>query len=491
MLDKYKNKVTETLFGGTVFKMIYLLFVLLSFNGFFAAYVYKILPYFSVAISAYAVLVMLYRATEIRGYLKTPGLIFFLLFSVSYMLSLIFNVKYGYVDNLKGLVWFLIQFFILYMCDSKKPPEVYQKEYKLLSHLFLCYIFICNAIGFFMFFINFNVTIDMGNRSFVEFGFKYGRLWGVFVDPNYGAVMGVISVLFCAYYFNKTKRIWLKVLYVLMTVAALFYLVFSDSRTGLLSGAAALAIFSFFTCMRAVKLHGKTRVIRSLISVAVCAVVVVSFMFCCIEIKSVYNSYMISKVEIDDGGGTGTEPGIPEEPAISRSSPEEASDLSNRRFDLWNAGIEIFEKRPVFGVSFRNYVSFTKDNLPESYLLYVNNDFVDFASLHNTFVDILVSQGVLGAVCFLMMFIYIIIYVLRRIFSVRGESYKLSILLISVMAAVFMSMLVYSETFYMNTGGAFFFWSSLGILMHLLHSSCPRPGKVIPRHEAAQEDIAS
>lgn len=41
------------------------------------------------------------------------------------------------------------------------------------------------------------------------------------------------------------------------------------------------------------------------------------------------------------------------EQQIERSYTDEV-DISNRRFDLWISGVEIFETSPVAGVGFRN-----------------------------------------------------------------------------------------------------------------------------------------
>ena len=61
-------------------------------------------------------------------------------------------------------------------------------------------------------------------------GFQWGRLWGVYTDPNYGGVFSVAAILLCVYFILIRKglcRIW----YVLAICADYIYMIFSDSRT--------------------------------------------------------------------------------------------------------------------------------------------------------------------------------------------------------------------------------------------------------------------
>lgn len=153
---------------------------------------------------------------------------------------------------------------------------------------------------------------------------------------------------------------------------------------------------------------------------------------------------------------------------IGRQSNDINGDVSNRRFAIWGSGLEIFKTKPLTGVTFRNYVPYAEDKLPDTYL--VNNDFIEFHSMHNSFVDILVSQGILGVVIIAAYIILVLVLIFKNFFKFKGEKYKYNTALLSIIAPIFASMMFYSETFYMNTGGAFLFWLALGYLIQSVTS---------------------
>lgn len=158
---------------------------------------------------------------------------------------------------------------------------------------------------------------------------------------------------------------------------------------------------------------------------------------------------------------------------IGRTDSDINNDVSNRRFAIWQSGLEIFKTSPMTGITFRNYIPYAKEHLPNTYI--VHNDSGDFASLHNSFVDVLVSQGALGMGILLCFIVSLLIVFFRRFFKSNDEEYRYNTFLLLMFLPVLVSMMFYSETFYMNTGGAFLFWAFLGYFMHSLNRSAPQP----------------
>ena len=163
---------------------------------------------------------------------------------------------------------------------------------------------------------------------------------------------------------------------------------------------------------------------------------------------------------------------------IGRQSNDINGDVSNRRFAIWGSGLEIFKSKPLTGVTFRNYVPYAEDKLPDTYI--VHNDFDKFRSMHNSFVDILVSQGILGVVIIAAYIILVLVLIFKNFFKFKGEKYKYHTVLLSIIAPIFASMMFYSETFYMNTGGAFLFWLALGYLIQSVTSKNSEAKEITP-----------
>ena len=377
---------------ATGFKLLFLALTLLSFNGLTANR--SVLTWIAYAVTAIGIAVLVIRVVCFKKYLHAKGLFLLIAFCGSYALSALLTRQYGLSENAKALVWMAFQYFILYTYDTTSDGTAEKKEFYIISHFFMAYTFLAVAAGTVMLFADYYSYTEV-NGVVVILGFLWNRLWGVYSDPNYGAVFSAITIIMSLYFYKDAKKP-LKVLYIINIVLQICYIAFSDSRTGMVS------LFCALWSM-------------------------------CISPRS---------------GANG--------------------DVSNRRFAIWGSGLEIFKTKPLTGVTFRNYVPYAEDKLPDTYL--VNNDFIEFHSMHNSFVDILVSQGILGVVIIAAYIILVLVLIFKNFFKFKGEKYKYNTALLSIIAPIFASMMFYSETFYMNTGGAFLFWLALGYLIQSVTS---------------------
>lgn len=97
-----------------------------------------------------------------------------------------------------------------------------------------------------------------------------------------------------------------------------------------------------------------------------------------------------------------------------------------------------------------------------------------FDSMHNAFVDILVSQGIIGIILVAALVYCVLSDIFKKINCLDKEHYSLVVALFSSVVAIVVSMMFYSESFYMNTGGAFLFWYFLGLIVNYI---LPREAK--------------
>ena len=91
-----------------------------------------------------------------------------------------------------------------------------------------------------------------------------------------------------------------------------------------------------------------------------------------------------------------------------------------------------------------------------------------FESMHNFAVDILVSQGAVGILIVTVLAFGIIKRIIVLAPRFGGTEYKQFAFMFASVLAIFVSMLTYSEAFYMNTGGAFLFWYFLGYISNYM-----------------------
>ena len=73
------------------------------------------------------------------------------------------------------------------------------------------------------------------DHSYALVGLLNNRLFGIYIDPNFGALFATLSIYFSLYYFLKEKRkIWQTFFNVVNIIVQILYIGLSYSRTGLL-----------------------------------------------------------------------------------------------------------------------------------------------------------------------------------------------------------------------------------------------------------------
>ena len=144
-------------------------------------------------------------------------------------------------------------------------------------------------------------------------------------------------------------------------------------------------------------------------------------------------------------------------------------DYSNRRFDLWKSGIEVYSadiKNIVVGTTFYGMRMYALEHLPDTYL--VNNSQTDFANFHNEFINVLVAQGALGFAAIVWIIAAIIIYTVKNFKQLNSSNSiefttAATVVLILALASMFRS-----GVFYLFAPGSIIFWMFLGYAVMLL-----------------------
>lgn len=466
------NKIYQILpKAETAFKVCYLLLVLVSFNSLVAgSSVLSVLNYVLVVFGA---VLLLFRALRFKQYVSSASAVLLILFCVSMIVSSFFNRKYGITENIQALTWTTMQFGMLYLCDKKRSAAEYKREFIILASVFSAYVLLANIVSIGMFFAHYGV---FGQFSFNGniIGFVWGRLWGVHADPNNGSVMCVASIVLsvCAWAAipGKTKK-GFKVFLFINIFLDYFYIILSDSRTGMVCALIGVACVLFF-CLsaKAFLKQGWKPALKNCVCILLAVVLSGALYYSSQLMKSGYN-YTVEKLiamRADD-------PNFNQEDLnaaliTGRDSADTESDISNRRFDLWKSGLEIWKTSPIVGVSQRNITPYAKDVLPDTYL--VNNDMGDFDSTHNMFLDVLVSQGAVGILLLLVFFVCIAVLIIRRFLLVEKNRVSVyHIALFSTLVVFACSCMFVLDVLYLNSAATVMFWSSLGYFVHSLREN--------------------
>lgn len=344
------------------------------------------------------------------------------------------------MSDFKWLIWTVMLFFLLYLCDGKRDTKEYKREFTVFSHVIIIYSFFASAAGLYLLLRMYQAEWYTASGELMLAGFHWGRLWGVYTDPNYGGVFSVISILLCVYYIRMRKS-WKKIPYAAAVLPNFLYIIFSDSRTAVVAMAVSAA---FWIAFAAGTKYKKKRIV-SLLAAAIFAIVFAA-------VFTGGNSFIKTQYAKIAGAELGREEDL-------------QNNVTNGRLELWKSGVEVWRTKPMFGTGYNSFVPYAEENCPQTYA--VNNpQKVSYVSLHNEIVNILVYHGVVGLGIILLFAGLVFVYWVNSVKKLEDEDRDYMAVMVSCILAVAVSMLFLLEGMHTNSPGAFVLWTFAGYIMH-------------------------
>lgn len=453
-------------------KIYYLIYLLRAFNAFVNESGWmNLATWLLAALGAAAAVCM---AVQFRRYKDVRNIRLLLLFLASHILSSVINYRYGIIENVKELIWLFLFMVFLYASARICTADEMKREFRILAFLWTAITSVFNLISISMVVWGreYGIYQYSGGKvvGFKEVGFKWGRLWGVYDDPNHGAAIAAASVLLAAYLFCEVKSKVVKVLLALSVVVQFLYIMLSDSRTGLIILGTALFLWTAgkLYIRKKERTNGKTGMKALLISLAAGAAVACIAAGGVLICKQSYNvldkkieAYVAQKKTTDSQDKDKDKSG-----QVGRKKDIQ-DDASNGRLAIWESGLEIVRTTPIWGTSFRNITEYAKDNMPETYLI-ENPEGSAYDSLHNSVMDVLVSQGVIGILIVLCLIGNTIYLIRKNLLNVKEEDRSFVLLCFCGMASLAAGSMFLSMVFYLNAPQTFLFWICFGCFTEIL-----------------------
>lgn len=470
-------------------KISYLCLAICTFNPFL--YISPVQPVFVKLTLVLGAGLIAVRLVRYRTYRKMPCVMIMVLFCGSFVLSAFMNRQYGIVDNGKWIVWTAIQFFALYVCDVERDIKEYRKEFGLLSHIMIVYSIFSAVYSLWMLITRYSGMIESADGEFIICGFTWGRLWGNYTDPNYGAEFAVIAMILSLLFLVQKKGI-LRILYAVSLVVNYLYLIFSDSRTGeiALFGSTVVCVFLWVCHMR--KKKRSAGEYAAALAGAVCiAVVLLGGEYL---VRSEYNTRLApifaKTFSQNDKKQAERKKPDPEKEEAKTARKESAAgkqkaatvkqetsavkkevgrkedlekDITNGRFSLWGSAVEIWKTSPVYGTGYSTVIAYAREHTPETYL--ISNPQGEYISVHNAYLNTLVYQGVIGFLLLLAMAGRIIQYVAGPVFQAQTEDTFCLTAMLACVGTVAIAMVFLLEGIYTNSMGSFVLWTFSGYLV--------------------------
>lgn len=464
LFDKKIIFITER-----IFKILFLIYAAVSYCS--VTYGHPIISIFMWATILVGAIVLLQRLVLFKEYKSMPILLPCIAFTVCLCISLVANIAYDLKLNIILLGYFVFYFFILFTHNENTTLDNIKKEMNFFSVLFIIYTTIAIIAGFVIMFTGFS-SLRLVNADNFEIivGFKFGRLWGIFLGPNGGAVFTLVSIIMLIRYLFKSKKLIFKVLLAFNIIIHMLYITFSDSRTALVSFL-VIPICSALLYTITSGSKKRLRFVKAVLSSVLVTVLCFGFVHVA---KASYNG-IIKSIQESNSQSSDSDSDNDDEnnlELIDRNYDLQ-NDYSNRRFDLWKSGFEVFTdstKNILVGTSYYGMRLYSYDHLPDTYL--VNNTQTDFANFHNEFINIMVAQGLLGLAAVIWMILSVIIYAVKKLKHFDASNALDFTTAAAIILVLALSSMFIPGIFYLFAPSSIIFWMFLGYAIMILKKGC-------------------
>lgn len=409
--------------------------------------VYNLLAFFG------CVYILLDLLTK-RTLFKAPLGILLLAFGVVIGISSLLNIEYGWSDNFKTIVWTMIHFFVMFSFDYSVPKEKVKSEIRLFGHTLVLLNFIPVVISLIQFFLNVSY-VEPYQQYPRNQGFVQGRLYGVFTDPNYAAVIALVAIMVSIFFIYRYRKKWYMVALNIINIAVQIpFVILTGSRTAMVVGAVMMlvALCAFLKKELSENENRRQKVIAIVAGVSLFMVLVMIYepiRVGCMDIREAISEEPGITTPSDPGEDPGEDPG---------DDGRVDSDISNLRFEIWETGFNIFLDKPIFGVSPRNVSPYCEKVYPDSIIVKSSKN---YAGVHSVYVGLLTNSGILGAFSMLS-FMSIGAFTIIKALLKKNNNYMITTGCLIAVAAIAVEGVFCGDIIFTNLTGGLIFWLAFG-----------------------------
>ncbi len=416
-----------------------------------------------------------------------------LCFALFYLVTIALNFNLALSVNIKQLVYMIV-IFIMFFANQNNDNGIY-----VISKTIFWVTFVLSAFSIVVFFLNITEWYIFDIKYFIGNG-ESDRFWGLY-NPNTCGAIAVISILVSFFLLDEKKdesllKRGLKLFFVGFNVIVQFFLmVISGSRGAYYSFLFVIVAVVFVFVVKNFHRESIPAYLRTIIALVICVVTVAIVVGISTFIQ--LNKTGFPFVSINDANNPDMDTSLENtiENFLEKYAEESSVDLSDFNFGflsfngltdvatgrsisdttgrlgIWRAGIKVFLEHPIFGWTHEGFVDEVNNYAGEFNFM---QDSVVYGGLHNIYITILCSSGLVGFVCF----IIIVAIVLSRFFKLfisDNEIDKKIILSLAVCLYFLVSEIVESRILYTVSFFNVVFWFYFGYLNY----SCVRNNNAI------------
>ena len=446
---KKEKRITLNL----LFKVIMVVHFVLNLTCFYNGFNYLVIPTFIILI-----FIFIKNIKNYKLFIKDKINILLAGYILSYCITFSFTSQYNIIGSIKTLIWTIYHIIFVFMYLHISSNNQFKFEFNTVFSLLLIILTAINIDNIILLFTNtFKVITSFGNEELIIGTTPWGRFYGIFYDANYASIVSTTCVLYGLYLFKNNKKVIFKISICLSIIINLLYIIFCQSRSGLLSLIIGINVYYIIHLIITNKVK-KEKIFKLITGILLITITLIASSKILISGFNIFKEYRSSLLKDKEKEHY--------EIKIGRNDSEQ--DISNRRFDIWKSGLEIFKENFILGVGFSNLTEIALDKYPDTYI--VNNDFSIFNAMHNVIIDVTVSQGLIGLFTILGIAFYTIYLTVKKWKDMfKSKNKEIIILLISIIISILASSMFLSEIFYINNACTYVFWLSFGYYNYFLN----------------------
>lgn len=357
----------------------------------------------NIIILMWAAIYFIYDFFNKKTCLKSKHKFFLILYMIIFAIGIVLNIKNNAVDNIKTFVYTGFFLFVLYSYDSNKDILTAQKEIRNINNIVIFISSITSFIAIIMFIFLIEFTFNDIPQGFVYP--KSPALWGLYANPNSGGMIATLSIIltiiniyFYKLYSSKKLSIIKKSYYIFNIIIQWLYLVLCNSRGAVVSLLSVLLFLIFLKSYN--KFITKLNIFKTLVISLMLSFIILIGYNISISVSKNILSYIPTFVEsIKENNNNSSITGNNE---ITLEREIKNGHISTGRAEIWSYGLNTLKFSPLFGHGPGN-IGLAKQKLyPNDTSKYVITN-----NMHNGYIQILLSNGVLGLLFFAVFMILI------------------------------------------------------------------------------------
>lgn len=355
---------------------------------------------------AWSLVLSVYLVYSDRKHYKTKEYLIMGLFCVAYVGTILLGNRAHFMNEILILGYTISLYFMLTYCDAGRTRTQMEKELRGLASAMVAVSFVFSAVNLGIYFaMHFGVMHRIASPYF--YGLVGSQLGGIY-NPNTGGTINYISLIFSVFLLKDSSKIKKSFLWVNLVVQFwCFSLV--QSRGAWISFLTFIVLYFLFIWDK--ESLGMVKKITAKVLLVIVSVLVI------IGASKGLRTATVN-LTVDLVHKTSSEEQIEE---IEEMEHEEGvvttdrdmtnagfSDFTTGRAELWRVGFEQFCKKPMMGIGYRSIDDVLEIGLSE--YDYHNSG---AGGLHNIYLTVFLSSGLIGGLLLVALIVLILLKVLK------------------------------------------------------------------------------